>query len=129
MPQSGHEALALPTPLRQEKSLLHRAFDDPINTLTRWKGLALLSVLSLAGTMTVLTLAVNAGPGIQSREVSTSNSMTGQARPGDWALSEGGFYGSSVILDAREVQEWAWAEGRYYWSPASDSPAGKGHGH
>ena len=125
-----------------QKSLLRRVLREPFTLPAKQKGVALLSGLTLATAVAVPTLwvqhgrpadvipgVVSVGQGAQSGTAYVPGSLSGQTGPADWALVEGGLYGSSVLPSADVVQEWGWAEGRYFWDPVSSSPAGKRHGH
>ncbi len=116
---------------------------EPVTLPAKQTGLALLSVLSLAMAVAAPILGlehqrraeetpavVNGGPSAPSGHASMPGSWAGPTGPAaDWALAEGGLHGSTITASTKGVQEWGWAEGRYYWDPGSRSPAGKRHGH
>ena len=144
MAQPNHEILRPPRRFDRSR-LLPRAFREPLAPPFKPKGLALLSVLTLAvavAAATVPTLSrdhappvdetrvvVTPGQSAPSGEANGPGSLVGPIGSADWALAEGGLYGSSVLPSDDVVRGWAWAEGRYYWSTEVGEAAGKRHCH
>ena len=116
---------------------------EPVTLPAKQTGLALLRVLSLAIAVAApiqwlehqrraeeTPAVVKVGQSAPSGHASRPGARGGQTGPvADWARAEGGFHGSTITASTKVVQEWGWAEGRYYWDRESSSPAGKRHGH